>query len=203
MDRENRERADLSAWEQGTMYARALEEGMFPSQRRLAEALGVSHTWVRKALAVAELPDPLLQCFRSPIEVDYRHAEELNAALQHDRKGVLRRAEKLRQSERMSASSVVAALTGKQRGAVEGRDIRSKEAVVGRLTWDARGQATIRLHPGIAHDKNIDALLADVAAGSRARNPGRDAPPASESMWHLVRRKFGDIAKRTTACLHR
>jgi len=165
MDRENRERADLSAWEQGTMYARALEEGMFPSQRRLAEALGVSHTWVRKALAVAELPDSLLQCFRSPIEVDYRHAEELNSALQQDRKGVLRRAEKLRQSDRMSASSVVAALTGKQRGAAaEGREIRGKDAVVGRLTWDARGQATIRLQPGVAHDKNIDAVLSAVVA---------------------------------------
>ncbi|NUZ09088.1 ParB/RepB/Spo0J family partition protein [Piscinibacter koreensis] len=68
MDRENRERADLSAWEQGTMYQRALEEQMFPSQRRLAESLGVSHTSVRKALNVAELPDPIVQCFRSPLE---------------------------------------------------------------------------------------------------------------------------------------
>src|SRR5690606_26125628 len=31
MERENRERADLSAWEQGVMYMRALEQGLFPS----------------------------------------------------------------------------------------------------------------------------------------------------------------------------
>jgi ParB family chromosome partitioning protein len=165
MDRENRERADLSAWEQGTMYARALEEQMFSSQRRLAEALGVSHTWVRKAIAVAELPDTLLQCFRSPIEVDFRHAEQINAALQTDRKGVLRRAEKLRQGERMSASSVVAALTGRTRGAgTSSRDVKVKDAVVGKLTWDARGQATIRLLPGVAHEKNVDAVLQAVAS---------------------------------------
>lgn len=165
MDRENRERADLSAWEQGIMYARALEEQMFSSQRRLAESLGVSHTWVRKAIAVAELPDTLLQCFRSPIEVDYRHAEQINAALQADRKGVLRRAEKLRQGERMSASSVVAALTGKTRGAGSTtRELKSKDAVIGKLTWDARGQATIRLLPGIAHEKNVDGLMTAIAA---------------------------------------
>lgn len=165
MDRENRERADLSAWEQGTMYSRALEEQMFSSQRRMAEALGVSHTWVRKAIAVAELPDTLLQCFRSPIEVDFRHAEQINAALQTDRKGVLRRAEKLRQGERMSASSVVAALTGKTRGAgTSSRDVKVKDTVVGKLTWDARGQATIRLLPGIAHEKNVEAVLKAVAS---------------------------------------
>ena len=38
MDRENRERADLSPYEQGTMYRRAVDEKLYPSNRRLAEA---------------------------------------------------------------------------------------------------------------------------------------------------------------------
>ena len=54
MDRENRHRDDPSAYEQGTMYQAAIEEGLFQSQRRLAEAIGVSHTWVRRAMLVAE-----------------------------------------------------------------------------------------------------------------------------------------------------
>ena len=95
MDRENRERADLSPWEQGTMYRKALDDGLFPSMRRLAETLGVSHTWVRMALAVAEVPAPVLACFRSPLDLQVRHAVEINAALQADRRAVLRRAEKL------------------------------------------------------------------------------------------------------------
>ena len=33
MDRENRSRKNLSAWEQGMMYQRALEKGLFPSNR--------------------------------------------------------------------------------------------------------------------------------------------------------------------------
>jgi ParB family chromosome partitioning protein len=160
MDRENRERADLSPWEQGAMYRKALDEQMFPSQRRLAEALGLSHTWVRKAIAVAELPEPVVQCFRSPLEVQFRHAELLATAMESDRKGVLRRAEKLRQSERMSASAVVAALIGTQRGAGEApQEIRVAGSLAGRISWDARGQATIRLAPGVLHERNVAALI--------------------------------------------
>ncbi len=165
MDRENRERADLSAWEQGTMYRKALEEQMFPSQRRLAESLGVSHTWVRKAIAVAEIPDPVVQCFRSPLELQFKHAEQIADALMADRKGVLRRAEKLRQSERFSVSAVVAALVGKLRGSGEApREIRVDGVLAGKITWDERGQATIRLLPGVAHAENVAALVEAISA---------------------------------------
>lgn len=160
MDRENRERADLSAWEQGSMYRKAIDEQMFPSQRRLAEALGLSHTWVRKAMAVADLPEPVVQCFRSPLELQFKHAELIGVALESDRKGVLRRAEKLRQSERMSASAVVAALIGKQRGTGEpSQEIRVAGSLAGRIAWDARGQATIRLLPGVVHGENVATLI--------------------------------------------
>ena len=164
MDRENRERADLSPWEQGSMYRRALEEKMFPSMRRLAETLGVSHTWVRMALAVAEVPAPILDCFRSPLDLQVRHASEINAALIADRKAVLRRAEKLSQSpERLAPAAVVAALVGKARAAaISSREIRVRNKVAGRLSWDARGQATIRLLPGVLHAANIDAVIAAV-----------------------------------------
>ena len=119
MDRENRERADLSPYEQGAMYRRALDEKLYPSNRRLAETLGVSHTWVANVLMVADLAPPLVDCFRSPLEIQHRHARQINAALVLDRKGVLRRAEKLRQQARaLPAATVVAALVGG--GGVEG-----------------------------------------------------------------------------------
>lgn len=160
MDRENRERSDLSAWEQGTMYRKALDEAMFTSQRRLAEALGLSHTWVRKAIAVAELPEPVVLCFRSPLELQFKHAELIMAAMETDRKGVLRRTERLRQSARMSASAVTAALIGKQRGTTGApQDIRVAGTLAGRITWDARGQTTIRLRPGVVHGENVSALI--------------------------------------------
>jgi len=165
MDRENRERADLSAWEQGAMYRKALDEQMFPSQRRLAEALGLSHTWVRKAIAVADLPEPVVECFRSPLELQFKHAEQINEAMILDRKGVLRRAEKLRLSARMPASSVVSTLVGKNIGGTEtSQEIRVAGKVVGKIGWDARGQATIRLQPGILHSENVAALMEAIAS---------------------------------------
>lgn len=164
MDRENRHRADLTGWEQGTMYKRALDDGLFPSQRRLADHLGVSHTWVRKAVTVAELPEAIVQCFRSPLEITYRHAEQLNTGLASDRKGVLRRAEKLRQSDRISAGAVVAALIGKQRvPGANSRDIKSGEKLVGRLNWDAKGRAVITMLPGAVTEQNADSLIAAIA----------------------------------------
>lgn len=147
------------------MYRKALDEQMFPSQRRLAEALGLSHTWVRKAIAVAELPETVVQCFRSPLELQFKHAELITAALEADRKGVLRRAEKLRQSERVSAAAVVAALIGRQRGGDERpQEIRVGGTLAGRISWDSRGQATIRLMPGAVHGDNVKALIEAIGA---------------------------------------
>lgn len=111
--------------------------------------LHVSEDGFRFGIAVAELPDPVVQCFRSPLELQYKHAELITSAMESDRKGVLRRAERLRQSERVPASAVVAALIGKQRGAGDTpQEIRIAGTLAGRVTWNTRGQATVRLMPG-------------------------------------------------------
>lgn len=165
MDRENRERTDLSAWEQGSMYRKAIEEQMFPSQRRLAEAIGLSHTWVRKAIAVAELPETVVQCFRSPLELQFRHAEVISQAMELDRKAVLKRAEKIRQSANLlSASAVVAALIGKHPGASDApQEIRIGGVPAGKVTWDSRGQATVRFLPGVVSSENVSSLIDAIA----------------------------------------
>lgn len=109
MDRENRERADLSSYEQGIMYRRALDDGLYSSHRRLAEELGVSHTWINKALSVADLPVPIVECFKSPLEIQFRHAALLAEAYKKDSKQILKRAEKLR-GKSLSASAVLSGL---------------------------------------------------------------------------------------------
>jgi ParB family chromosome partitioning protein len=97
MDRENRARKDLSAWEQGMMYRRALQQGLFPSNRKLAEAIGVDLSALGKALALADLPEPLVQAFASPLGLQFRWAKPLAAALQTHGDAVLRRAAELAQ----------------------------------------------------------------------------------------------------------
>jgi hypothetical protein len=64
MERENRGRKNLSAWEQGCMYRKALDEGLYPSLRKLAEAVKVDVSLVSKSLALARLPESVVAAFR-------------------------------------------------------------------------------------------------------------------------------------------
>lgn len=167
MERENRERADLSPYEQGTMYRRALDEQLYPSQRRLAEALSVSHTWVAKTLAVADLPSAVVDCFRNPLDIQHRHAEQIAGALESDRKGVLRRAEKLRQApQKAAAGPVVAALVGNAgqgAHALKSQRLLVAGKAAGKWTRTKTGGLTIMLDAGIVPDERLEETMAAVA----------------------------------------
>lgn len=168
MDRENRERADLSPYEQGSMYRRALDQGLYVSNRRLAEALGVSHTWVANVLMVADLPPVVLDCFSSPLIVQHRHAKVLHAALEHDRKGVLRRAEKLRQQDRKpSPTAVVETLlvvAGSEGRASSSRAITLDGKIVGKWSKDKAGRLSILIESGMVRDGQSEDFVAQAIA---------------------------------------
>jgi ParB family chromosome partitioning protein len=167
MDRENRERADLSPFEQGTMYRRALDEKLYPSNRRLAEALGVSHTWVANVLLVADLPAPVVECFRSPLDIQHRHAKTIATALEADRKAVLRRAEKLRALERpRAATAVVSALVGASTETAEPThqplEVGGKQ--VGRWSRDRAGRLNIQIDSAHLDDDGHLVVLKSIEA---------------------------------------
>jgi ParB family chromosome partitioning protein len=167
MDRENREREDLSPYEQGAAYKRALDAGLYPSRRRLAEALGVSHTWVSNVLLVAELPTAIIECFRSPLEIQHRHAKLIAEALERDTRGVMRRAEKVRgTSTRMSASDVVAALVKPEsKAAVATRQtLVLKDRSVGVWSRDGDGRVKIEIHPDALPADRVNQLIEAVLA---------------------------------------
>lgn len=84
MDRENRQRADLRPYEQGLMYARALDEGLFDSMRKMAEALGIEPGTASKAISLANLPKSILDSFESPLDIQFRWASDLNEILKKD-----------------------------------------------------------------------------------------------------------------------
>ncbi len=92
MDRENRQRKNLSAWEQGSMYRKALDEGLFPSLRRLAEVLGVNLSAASQSVSIARLPPDVVQAFRTPLDIQFRWASALAEAMRKDPEGVLERA---------------------------------------------------------------------------------------------------------------
>ena len=171
MDRENRERADLSPYEQGTMYRRALDEKLYPSNRRLAEALGVSHTWVANVLLVADLPAPVVECFRSPLEIQHRHAKSIASALETDRKSVLRRAEKLRAQERpKAATAVVSALLGVSSDGAEPKKqpLEIDGKLMGQWSKDGAGRFTVQIDAAYVKENLHLAVLKAIATALKA-----------------------------------
>jgi len=92
MDRENRNREDLSAWEQGVMYARALDEGLFGSNRQLSGAIGRDLGDIGRAVSLARLPAAVVGAFASPLHLQFRFSKPLNDAQQADPEGLLARA---------------------------------------------------------------------------------------------------------------
>lgn len=111
MDRENRERSALRPWETGTTYARALDEGLFSSARKLAESASIDLSQLGKALALARLPTDIVAAFDSPLDLQYRWATLLTHALQKDPDLILERAKALRtRDEKLSAAQVLARL---------------------------------------------------------------------------------------------
>lgn len=155
MERENRARKNLSAWEQGTMYRRALDEGLYPSQRRLAEALGVDISLVSKSLSLARLPEAVVAAFASPLDIQFRWAQPLAEALQKDPEGVLLRASRIRKSgQAIPAAQVLAELIGASGRVVLNGSTPSRKVIEGHagrravLTRDARGRVLVEFAPG-------------------------------------------------------
>lgn len=176
MERENRERADLSPYEQGLSYVAALDEGLFPSLRRLAEAVGVSHTWVRKSMLVAQLPDAVIQAFRSPLDIQPKHAEVIAAELDRDRAGVMRRAEKLRLGEKpLTAGLTVQALLPSKREGVPKTLIQLAGREIGSYSTTAQGRLVISLNQASVERDSVPLImkaLTDAIAATASQQPG-------------------------------
>ena len=84
MDRENRQRADLTVYEQGEMYRRALDDGLYPSLRKLTESLGVHLGNASEAIRIAKLAEPVLDAFESRLDIQRRWAVPIAEAVQKD-----------------------------------------------------------------------------------------------------------------------
>lgn len=98
MDVENRVRCDISAYERGMSYKRWLRTGLFESQAKLAEAVGVSRSQVSRLLRYAELPTVVVAAFGSPRDIREEWAVTLARCCTdpNHRKTALERARQLR-----------------------------------------------------------------------------------------------------------
>ncbi|MBC7619099.1 MAG: ParB/RepB/Spo0J family partition protein [Candidatus Saccharibacteria bacterium] len=137
MDRENRQRADLRPYEQGEMYRKAIDEGLYPSIRAMANAIGVPNSTVAVAIQVARLPSEVLDAFPSRLDIQYRWAPTLAEALQKHPEELLARAkqvgaEQKLEEHRLGAAAVFERLCAKasKSGAENPRKIEAGGRVV-------------------------------------------------------------------------
>lgn len=151
MERENRERQDLSPWEQGVMYRRAIDDGLFPSLRRLATSIGAQVGNVSTAVQLASLPAEVVDAFPSPLSLQFRWGAALKAAIDKNPEGVLAQARELgAMNPKLPAKEVLARLTGV--GATTKREaptqITSKGQVVGLWDKDPKGNLSVQIKAG-------------------------------------------------------
>jgi ParB family chromosome partitioning protein len=116
MERENRGRKNLSAWEQGTMYQDALRKELYPSARKLFEKLGVNDSDGTRAIQLAKLPVEVVQAFHSPLDLQYRWAKPLSDAMLRNPDVVLATAKAIENERKggaeLAASEVFTRLVG-------------------------------------------------------------------------------------------
>lgn len=152
MERENRHRLDLSAWEQGMMYKDAIDQGLYASMRQMAAALGIDPSNLSKAIKLASLPLELIDAFRSPLDLQFRWSTELSEALDKDAARVLSTAETLRAlPEKLSSKEVFSRLIGAPSAAERVAPVKqfvSKGRVVGSWLRDEKGSGTLKLKGG-------------------------------------------------------
>ena len=165
MERENRGRKNLSAWEQGTMYRKALDEGLYSSLRRLAESLGVDVSLVSKSVSLARLPETVVAAFQSPLDIQFRWAAPLAEAMQKDPDGTLERARTLAEARGdLSAAGVFSRLIGLPDPVLNGSTpatltISKAGKVAGKLSVDKKGRAVVRFEASAFPDSKRKALV--------------------------------------------
>lgn len=176
MERENRSRKDLSAWEQGMMYARALDAGLYASNRQLAAAIGRDLGDVGKALSLARLPKAVVDAFSSPLDLQFRWAKLLNDAQQKDPDGLMARAKALgARAEPLTAKQVLERLLDVDEPATARRDpehvIQNERERVAVVTSDEQGRTVVRFDRQLTEPQR--AALADTIRQFLGLAPGR------------------------------
>jgi ParB family chromosome partitioning protein len=165
MERENRGRKNLSAWEQGMMYRRALDDGLYSSLRRLAEGLGVDVSLVSKSVSLARLPDAVVAAFQSPLDIQFRWAAPLTEAMQKDPEGTLSRALAIADARGVRGAAAILSELVRLPDAKAGRKesqamtISKAGSVAARLTTDGKGRAVIRFEAGVLPESRRRALV--------------------------------------------
>jgi ParB family transcriptional regulator, chromosome partitioning protein len=164
MERENRNREDLSPYEQGESYRRALAAGLYPSQRQLALAVGRDVGLVGRYITLAELPSAVLDAFPSRTSIQKDWGTLLNQAVQRDPDGVMARAKSLSAKPAASAkATLIELLSPPSRPQTAERVVATAEGRrLGVIRRKGKNAIEVRLDSGTPSDALIDKIAAVV-----------------------------------------
>jgi ParB family chromosome partitioning protein len=172
MDRENRERQDLSPWEQGRAYLAALSGGLFASQKKLAEGLGVDQGNVSRACALANLPADIIQAFPSPFALQYRMVKPLTDTLQRDPEAMLERARALHSKRgELTSSEVLAKLLANEPTHAATVQITVNGHVSAIVKAGPRGRTVVEFNADVVPRDRYEGLSAVIADFLKRQRP--------------------------------
>jgi len=161
MDRENRARKSLSAWEQGRMYQDALTKGLYPSLRKLSESLNVNLADASRSVDLAKLPKVVVDAFATPLDLQVRWSKSLKDALQKDPDGVLAIAKEISLKKGgLSPIEIFERLIGKVASAEKTEieiKVQGKRAALFRS--DAKGRGVLEFEAGVLSPDRQKALI--------------------------------------------
>lgn len=148
------------------MYRQAIDGGLYPSLRRLAEAIDVDVSLVSKAVALARLPEAVVAAFASPLDIQFRWAGPLSDVVQKDPEGVLARAREIAGANggELSALQVFSILSSPRslevsRATPDASEIFRDGKRVAVLTTERSGRWTLRFERGVLTDERRTELL--------------------------------------------
>lgn len=168
MDRENRQRADLRPYEQGSMYKAALDSGLFATQRLLADAVGVSQTNISMAVRIAELPELVLNAFASPLDIGFRWGNSLFSMAKSSPDVVLERAQAIINSRASGAQLTPHETFNRLTEAhkeqlIEHRSLKAGDKLVAKIST-SDGKVSYQFAVGVLNQQNLadlDAFILD------------------------------------------
>lgn len=140
MTDENSKRNDLTPYEWGVHYQRGLSLRLFSTAEQLASETGRSGGHVSLCLAIARLPDKVLDAFPRRLEIQLKWGAAIADALNRDREEVLARAAEISTDNTRTARGVFEALT---------RDASSAGARAIEIKSGKKKVATITAHNGV------------------------------------------------------
>ncbi len=172
-DIENRERADICELDRARSYQQAVDRFYGGVQSRMAEALGLSNSQLSRLLALAQLPEEVIQAFATKEELKVRYSELLTPLLrrQEQRADLIAEACLIAQEQQaraagngpMLASATVLSRL-RQAAARRPRDSGDIEIMAGgdRIGRARVGKGGVMIDLTIASDADLDTLFASL-----------------------------------------